>query len=375
MKRYLYAHIIKDLSKKMVFVTGPRQVGKTFLSKQLMGEFTSPVYLNFDDIDDAQIIRKREWKREADLIILDEVHKMREWKQFLKGTFDTKEEHQTFLVTGSARLETFRQTGESLAGRYFHYRLYPLSVSEIGDSVDPHASLIRLMNRGGFPEPYLGISDDDAVRWRRLYYSDLIREDIMDFSRINEIRTMQMLLELLRKKVGSPLSYSSLSEDLQIAPNTVKKYIAILESLYIIFLLRPFHKNIARAIVKEPKIYFYDTGYVKGDEGVRFENMVALSLLKQVHYLQDVFGKERELNYFKTKEGKEVDFIVSDEHGMRQAIEVKTKNTTIAKQMHYFKKKFPAVECLQLVLHTQKERESEGIKIVPAAEWLNICDV
>lgn len=264
MKRYLYNQIIKDLSDRMVFVTGPRQVGKTYIAKQIMEEFQNPQYFNFDNIFDKKIIIEQSWKSNADLLVFDEIHKMKNWKIYLKGIFDTRVNNQAILVTGSARLDTFRQSGESLAGRYHHLRLNPISVKELDKNLTPYESLETINTFGGFPAPLLEsfLQKENALeyasRWRNQYYTDLVREDILEFGRLQEIRAIKNLLEMLRYRVGSPLSYKALSEDLQISPTTVKKYIEILESLYVIFLLKPFHKNIARSILKEPKVYFYD---------------------------------------------------------------------------------------------------------------------
>ena len=365
MKRYIHEKVVKDLGKKMVFITGPRQVGKTYLAKSLQSEFDFPAYLNYDDIDDALTIQNRNWPQGAGLVIFDEIHKMKDWKKFLKGTFDTRPSNQTILVTGSARLDTFRQTGESLAGRYFHYRLNPISVKELAETVTPSIAVSKLNVLGGFPEPFLSNSEDEAKRWRRQYYTNLIREDILDFSKINEIRTIRLLVELLRKRVGSPLSL-----DLQIAPNTVRKYVSILESLYIIFLVRPYHKNIARAILKEPKVYFYDSGYIDGDEGKRLENTVAICLLKHVQYLQDTQGKDAGLNYIKTKGGKEIDFALSLEGTLQQCLEVKLSDANLSDQLKYFQPKLPNISMVQLVHNLHREKEINGIPIVSAGNWL-----
>lgn len=371
MKRYLYSHIKADLVKKMVFITGPRQVGKTYLAKQIMKEYHNPIYLNYDNSDDAIVIQKRQWPLAADLVVFDEIHKMKKWKIFLKGTFDTKPPNLAILVTGSARLDTFRQTGDSLAGRYFHYRLYPLTVKEVCEkNAAAQDVLRRLMDVGGFPEPYLAQDFSDSQRWRNQYYTDLVREDIVDFSRIHEVRAIRVLLELLRARVGSPLSYRALAEDLQIAPNTVRKYISILESLYIIFLIRPFHKNIARAITKEPKIYFFDSGCVKGDDGIRFENMVAVSLLKNAHYHCDANGQAQELYYLRDKEGREIDFVIVRDGSVQDVIEAKLNDTVPSKNLQYFKKKYPDFLYTQIVLNLSQAREIKGIRIEPAAKWL-----
>lgn len=355
----------------MVFVTGPRQVGKTTLAKSLLSEFTSPTYLNYDNTDDALIIRKRQWPIKSGLVIFDEIHKMKNWRNYLKGTFDTLPEHQTILVTGSARLDTFRQTGDSLAGRYYHYRLNPLSVKELsGPSLSPYETVSSLNILGGFPEPFLSGSEDEANRWRRQYYTGLVREDILDFSKIQEIRAIKFLLEMLRKRVGSPLSYTSLAGDLQVSPNTIRKYIAILESLYIIFVVRPFHRNIARAILKEPKIYFYDSGFIDMDEGHRLENTAAVCLLKHVQYLQDTKGAGINLHYIRTKEGKEIDFVIEEKGAITHCVEVKLSDDDVSPQLRYFSKKLPGVPMVQLVHNLRQEKEIHGITITPAGKWL-----
>jgi len=370
MERYLHTQVVRDLRKKMVFLTGPRQVGKTFFSKNLRSEFKNPVYLNNDDISDIKIIRRRSWPLNADLIILDEIHKMKGWKSFLKGTFDTRGDSQTFLVTGSARLDTFRQTGDSLAGRYFLYRMNPLSVKELSAAMPPYEALSALNRLGGFPEPFLSASDEEAARWRRQYYTDLVREDIMDFSRISEIRVIRLLLEMLRKRVGSPLSIASLATDLQAAPNTIRKYIEILESLHIIFLIRPFHKNIARSLLKEPKAYFYDSGYVDGDEGLRLENTVAVSLLKHTQYLQDTKGTDLALHYLRTKDGKEVDFSLAENGVPTHFIEVKLSDGGVSRSLAYFKERHKNVKAVQLVHNARNERETNGVSVARAGNWL-----
>ena len=370
MRRYLYEHIKRDLSKKMVILTGPRQIGKTWLSKELMKEFKNPQYLNYDHFDDARIIRSHSWSLNADMLVLDEIHKMEGWKTFVKGVYDTRPQNQAILLTGSSRLETFRQTGESLAGRYFHFHLNPISVKEMEGLMEPSEALSLLGRLGGFPEPFLSGSEAEASRWRNQYYTDLIREDILEFSRIHEIRAIRLLLELLRERVGAPLSYTSLSEDLQISPNTVKKYIDILESLCIIFSLRPFHTNVARSVLKEPKIYFYDSGYVKGEEGIRFENTCAVSLLKHVQYLQDTMGEDLSLHYIKTRIGKEVDFAIAKKGKLHQIIEAKLSDDNPSSALSYFVRRMPGVTGYQLVQNLRQEQNRNGIAIVSASKWL-----
>jgi uncharacterized protein len=370
MKRYLNDRIKDDLKIKMVFLTGPRQVGKTYLAKSLLSEFKNSMYLNNDDISDTTIIRKRAWPLNAGLIVLDEIHKMKGWKNFIKGTYDTKTASQSFLITGSARLDTFRRTGDSLAGRYFMYRLNPLSVKELAGKMEPYEAVNMLNKLGGFPEPFLSGSEDHAARWRSQYFTGIVREDIMDYSRIHEIRAIKLMVEMLRKRVGSPVSFTTLAQDLQIATNTVRKYLDVLESLHVVFTVRPFHKNIARAILKEPKVYFYDSGYVDGDEGIKLENTVAVCLLKHCQYLQDTKGAEIGLHYIRTKDGQEIDFALADKGVLTQIIEVKLSETKPGNGLKYFLERKPGIRAIQLVHNAKNNQELNGIEIKRAGDWL-----
>ena len=249
---------------------------------------------------DRSIIKNEAWLDQTELLILDELHKMPEWKNFLKGVYDTKPDEMKILVTVSARLETFRHSGDSLAGRYFRHRLLPFSPAE-ADALGLDDDMERFLERGGFPEPFLTENPVEADRWRMQYVDGLIRTDILDFERVHDFKSIQLVLELLRSRVGSPVSYKSIAGDIGISPNTVKKYIQIFESLYIVFRVSPFSKNIARSILKEPKIYFFDTGLVKGEDSIRFENMAALCLLKYVYAMEDYEGKTV---FFKLPENK-----------------------------------------------------------------------
>ena len=372
MQRYLSAPVKADLAKKLVFLVGPRQVGKTTLAKTLMADYPLAQYFNWDVASDSRIIFGQTWSPRAKLVVLDEIHKMRDWKTYLKGVWDGRGEGQAILVTGSARMDTFRQSGESLAGRYFTLRMHPVSVREwcVASGATPEDALDRLLERGGFPEPFLAQDGREADRWRRQYLEDLIREDVVEFSRIHEIRAMRLFVEMLRERVGSPVSLASIARDLQVSPTTLAKYLDILEALYVVFTVRPYHRNIARAILKEPKVYFFDTGLVVGDEGARFENACAAMLLKHAHYLQDVEGSAVTLHYIRDKEGSEVDLVLCRNNAPVLLAECRHADTAISRFMASLAARFPKARAVQLVRELRQEEKRGDVSIVRAAGWL-----
>jgi len=319
MKRIQDRRIISDLSKKMVFLAGPRQVGKTFVAQLIAKEYKNPLYLNFDNVADRKVIQALSWLDDVDLLVLDELHKMPEWKNYLKGIYDTKPEHLCILVTGSARLDIFDKVGDSLAGRYFLHRLLPLSPSELKQLGKP-IDIERFMERGGFPEPYLAENLIEANRWRMQYSNSMLSTDIFDFEVVHNLRAMRTIFDLLRRQVGSPVSYQSLARDTAVSHGTVKRYVEILEALFIVFRVTPYSKNIARSLLKEPKIYFFDTGLVDGDEGARLENLVAVCLLKHVYAKVDYLAEAYALHYLRTKDGQEVDFALVNDKVIEQVL-------------------------------------------------------
>ena len=372
MERYLVKPVRADLAKKLVFLVGPRQVGKTTLAKALMAHYARAQYLNWDVPADSRIIRGQTWSPRAKLVVLDEVHKMRGWKAYLKGVWDGRAEGQAVLVTGSARMDTFRQSGESLAGRYFTLRLHPVSVREWcrASAAKPEDALDRLLERGGFPEPLLAQDAGEADRWRRQYLEDLIREDVVEFSRIHEVRAMRLFVEMLRERVGSPLSLASIARDLQVSPTTLAKYLDILEALYVVFTVRPYHRNIARAVLKAPKVYFFATGLVAGDEGARFENACAAMLLKHAHYLQDVEGRAVTLHYIRDKEGNEVDLVLCRNNVPVLLAECRHSATAVSRFMAGLAARYPKAQAFQVVRELRQEEKRGDVAIVRAADWL-----
>jgi uncharacterized protein len=373
MERCQKKAILHDLKKKMVLLAGPRQAGKTTLAKEIAKEFESSAYLSYDSSTDRKIILKEAWIPSTELLILDEIHKMPKWKNYLKGIYDTKPPDQKILVTGSARLEIFNKVGDSLAGRYFLHRLMPLSPAEC-DKVHVSYTIDRFLQRGGFPEPFLAEEAVDAERWRLQYSDSLLRIDVLEFDNIQNLNAIRLVFELLRERVASPVSYQSIAEDVGISSNTVKKYIQILEALYIVFRVTPFSHNIARSLLKEPKIYFFDTGLVKGDNGVKFENFVATCLIKHVFAKIDYRAENYSLKYLQTKERQEVDFALVRDKKIEKMIEVKYADPQIHQGLKYFHEKYH-IPAVQVVKELKRESIENKIEIIQGLNFLKTLDL
>ena len=368
--RVVENRIRRDLDKKYVFLSGPRQVGKSTVAKHLARRFKSSQLFNWDDLRQQRVIARAEWDREADLVVLDEVHKYRKWRQLLKGIYDTEGVRPRILVTGSARLDVFRHGGDSMAGRYFPMTLMPFTLRELAPK-NPGETLRQLLRFGGFPEPFLSQSDRAAARWRLSYFERVLREDVRDLSRMTDISGLNLLIESLRETVGSTVNYSNLAADLHTNAMQVKRWIEMLESLYVIFLVRPWHQNVRNAIRKQPKAYFYDTGCVEGKDpdAARLENLTALSLWTRVQYSRTMEGKDAGLHYLRDKQGHEVDFLLTDRRKPKLLIEVKSTRAKIGRGLNYFRERL-SVPAVQIVLNLNQPQSVRGVRVLPAATFL-----
>lgn len=371
MRRSLYHSIKNDLKKKIVLLTGPRQSGKTTLAKLLSDNFD---YFNFDNPEHRTDLLDRSWDRKKNLIVFDELHKLKNWKTWLKGIYDTEGIPPAIIVTGSAKLDTYKKVGDSLAGRFFQYRLHPLDLKEISHylpSSDRKSTLEKLLSTGGFPEPFLDGTTRFYNKWKRSHLDIIVRQDLVDLENIKEITSIETLIQLLRKRVGSPVSYSSLAEDLQCSDKTVKRWLTLLENMYIIFRVSPFHTNIARSLLKAPKYYFYDTGQVVGDNGVKLENLTACALLKEIHFREDCNGEQFDLFYLRTKDGNELDFLVTQDEKPLLMLEVKWAEPNLSPNFSLFSKYFPAAKQIQISEEIIKEKTyPDGAEIRRAYNWL-----
>lgn len=363
LQRYLADNIKHDLHKKMVFIGGPRQVGKTTLSKALEKNFT---YLNWDESTHRELILKNKLPS-GGLIILDEIHKYKLWRNWVKGKFDTLRDSHQFLVTGSARLDLYRYSGDSLQGRYFYYRLHPLSVAEL--NINTKKDFLDLLKLSGFPEPFFSGNFKDRDRWVKDYRTRFFREDLTSIERVDDLGSIELLMLRLPELVGSPLSINSLREDLQKSHKTVSRWINIFERLYGIFRISPLGGPKIRAVKKEQKHYHYDWSLCN-EEAQKLENLVACHLLKWIHYKQDTEGSMLDLRYFRDSDAREVDFVITDKNKPIKLIEVKSSSKEISPHLKYLKSKYPEAKAFQIHLDEKVDYLTDGIRCMPAWKFL-----
>lgn len=363
--RYLVPQIEADLRRKMVFVAGPRQVGKTTMALGLPGGRRG--YRNWDVPEHREQVLHQELPA-GDLLILDEIHKFRRWRNLLKGLYDDPDRRHRILVTGSARLDLYRFAGDSLQGRYHLLHMHPFTVAELGLS---HAGeLDQLLRLSGFPEPYFGGSEARARRWSREYRNLLIRDEVRSLERVDDLGRLELLVTRLPELVGSPLSANALREDLDVSHRTIARWLDILERLYVIFRVAPFGAPRMRAVKKMPKHYHLDWSLVP-ESGPRLENLVAAHLLKWVHWQQDTAGRDLELRYYRDKDGHEVDFVVTERRRPVLMVETKLGDADVDRGLRSLCRRFPDCPAWQVHATGKKDYQTpEGIRVAPACELL-----
>ena len=290
--------------------------------------------------------------------------------------YDTEGIPPGMIVTGSARLDTYRKMGDSLAGRFFHYRLHPLDLKEIKKwKVCSNEDALQLLCRfSGFPEPFLKASASFYGKWKKTHLDIILKQDIYHLKLVKSLSSIETLVQMLRQRVASPVSYLSLAHDLHTAPKVVKDWLELLEDLYVIFKIPPWHKNIARSILKSPKYYFYDTAQVM-DEGAKFENLVACALLKELHFRTDAKGQDWGLFYLRDKDKREVDFFITKDHRPYSMVEAKMTEDRLSRGLTYFGKHFPSIPKTQLVCKLTREKTYPGgYELRQAPRWLSRLD-
>ena len=294
----------------MVFIGGPRRVGKTYLSLQFLNQKnkTDPGYLNWDEPPSKKLLMNFSLPSDRDSFVFDEIHKYTRWKSLVKGYFDRFSDEKKFIITGSSKLDIFQKGGDSLQGRYHYYRLHPFSLPELDSKYSDSKIVDQLFKFGGFPDPYLKSEERFLRRWHLERRQRLIREDIRDATTLQDLDRLELLAEALPLRVGSPLSIQNLRLDLDVSHETTTRWVQTLERFYYCFRIPPFGAPKIKAVKKEQKLYLWDWSLIE-DPGPRFENMVASLLLKKAHYETDVNGHDCELRYMRTNEAKEIDFV------------------------------------------------------------------
>lgn len=371
----------EEFGDQMRFIAGPRQAGKTTLVTTFLKSLSLSAHYHNWDYRETRIAHQEnpDWYAESILdrdqrtwMAFDEIHKYPHWKDVLKEAYDKHKEFLTYIVTGSARLDFFRKAGDSLAGRYFLFRLFPLVLNELSKQNNPHKDSIadplsfikkRLKNKryadnemlsllkfSGFPDPFLKGTELFQRKWKNDYLDRLLYDDISQLAQVKELENISKLFLILPSKIASPLSTNSLTRDLSVSYNAVKNYLYLLELCYIIFMIPPYSKNIARSLTKERKCYLFDWTHIS-DEGARFENYIAVELVALLATWRDL-GYQFQLNYIRTKEGKESDFLITKDHEPWLLIEVKLAKQTIAAHHFRYAHELGDIPVLQLIKET-----------------------
>lgn len=393
--RYLQHLVLQtiDNERKMAFIAGPRQVGKTTLSQSILGSDTG--YFNWDIERSRRAILKEpsSFWGESPRIVLDEIHKYPRWKRFLKGLYDDVGKKIQIIVTGSGRLDVYQKGGDSLLGRYGLCRLHPFSVGEVVHQNNPrlnepeHAvaailadakpsgareALLDIIRWSGFPEPLFAATTTRLNKWQLRHRELIVREDLRDLSHIRDIGLIDAMIALLPDRVGSPLSINALREDLNVAFATARGWLETLARLYFLFEIRPFAGKLARTLQREGKVYLFDFTVID-DEGARFENMVALHLKKAVDAWTDSGFGDYALWYVRDKEKREVDFLITLRRKPFMLMECKVSGRDPSPHLLYFHERLRPKWSFQVVRDFPeglRSHRTDNVMVVAADRFL-----
>lgn len=398
--RRLYQNYIEkiiDDYNKMVFISGPRQVGKTTISKSILNDITNSSYLNWDYLEDRNIILGKYHELFVNTIatisdkkpriVLDEIHKFHDWKNLVKGFYDKFGDKIEFIVTGSAKLNIYKKGGDSLMGRYINLTVHPLTVAEIiGNfkdigkefistpkelNIDAYQALIEF---SGFAECYLKSDKRFYNIWSKQRFEQLFREDVRNIEDINNLYSLELLATVLVEQVGELTSYTSLSKKVRVSDQTIRRWINLLEKHFYCYCLRPWSSNVVRSLIKEPKYYLWDWAQIRS-EGARFENLIASHLFKAVDFWNESGMGSFGLHYIRDKQKREVDFLVVKNNKPWLLIECKLSDTNVSSNLKYFHETLKPEFSFQVV-HNLSYKHTDcfskpGLWTVPAITFLS----
>jgi predicted AAA+ superfamily ATPase len=382
---------------QMLFLVGPRQVGKTTVAKSLTSECTNFSYFNWDNFDTRKLILEgqnkvasvagiEEVRLGTSIVVFDEIHKYSKWKTFLKGFYDEFKGLCKIVVTGSSSLDAYRKGGDSMMGRYFLYHMYPLTIGELArqDGIDKvvHApkdvsveNIEALWTHSGFPDPFLKRNLAFTSRWKTLRTKQLFMHDVRDLSKIQEIGQMEVMAEMMQLQIGQLFTKSELAQKINVSASTISRWVKTLQALLYCFEVKPWQKNVRRSLTKEGKMYLYDWAIID-DVGARAENFVAVHLQKFVQFYNDLGMGDYKLCYLRDKEKREVDFIVIRNGKPWFLVEVKhSLKAGLSSNLYYYQEQTGAKHAFQVAFdlpYVDKDcfEYSKPI-IVPASTFLS----
>jgi predicted AAA+ superfamily ATPase len=394
MLKRLYQKVIEDhfsRNRQMLFLSGPRQVGKTTSSLSVVPQER---YLNWDNEMHRGLILAGpktvalhfgilELQNPLPIVVFDELHKYRHWKRFLKGFFDTYEKQVRILVTGSARLDVYKRGGDSMMGRYFLYRLHPLSVRELVDSSMPTSPIAPpvqcpafelLLEYGGFPEPFLQRDARFSHQWQRLRMELLFKEDLRDLTRIQDIGQIEILAQLLTRQSGQLIDYTHLASQVKVSSPTIQRWIKALSNLYFCFTIQPWSRNISKSLLKQPKVFLWDWTMTH-NPGAKNENFIASHLLKATQFWTDAGFGNYGLYYLRDTAKREVDFLVTKDDKPWFLVEAKTSMQALSSSLYHFQEQTKAPHAFQVVIDQPYVEQDcfagSGPLAVPAKTFLS----
>lgn len=370
-ERIYTQHILKDLKKKMVFLGGPRQIGKTTLAKKIISNDPSSTYLNWDNEIDKKVINANSWAKESKIVVFDEIHKRKGWQNLIKGAWDKWNKLQNYIVTGSARLNVFRKGGDSMLGRYHYYQIHPFTLPELGVS---SVNLSKLLKFGGFPEPLLSADEVELKRWHTSRVSKVVNIDLRDLENVSDINKVEILVDTLSSRVGSLLSYKSFSEDLEISDKTVKRWIEILSRMYICYLITPYGPPQIKAIKKSSKLYLWDWSQID-DPATRFENFVGSHLIKLADYYLDTLGIKCEVRFIRDDQGHECDFVFIKERKPIFAVECKLNGKSVSTSILKLKSKISIPMWYQVHLGKENKIVDPNFQIIGFEDFCHVVSL